>query len=122
MRGWHFALALVLAGCAGTGTKVSEEQAQSFQVGRSTYNDVVAALGQPTTVTTSTGGGRVASYTYAAVSAQPQNFIPYIGPLVSGYDTKSNAVTFTFDGAGILRNTTSTQGNSSVGTGLVTPR
>ena len=37
------------------------------------------------------------------------NFIPYIGPLVSGYDTKSSAVTFTFDARDVLVNMTSTQ-------------
>ena len=110
--------ALGLAGCAASGVQVTEEQAQSFQPGRATYADVVAALGIPTVTTTQSNGNRIAVYSYAAVQARPQNFIPYIGPLVSGYDSKSSAVTFVFDARGILTNTTSTQTGMGTGANL----
>jgi hypothetical protein len=116
------ALALLVAGCASSGVKVTEEQAQSFQVGRSTYGEVIAALGEPTTVSTSSNGNRIAVYSYAAVSSRPQNFIPYIGPLVAGYDTRASAVTFTFDQRGVLMNTTSSQSNLGTGVNLGQPR
>src|SRR6266850_1549897 len=90
------ALAATLSGCAASGVQVTEQQAQGFQVGRSTYAEVVAALGDPTTVNSSSKGDRTAVYSYSAISSRPQNFIPYIGPWVSGYDTKSSAVTFVF--------------------------
>src|SRR5450759_891760 len=51
----------------------------------------------------------------ASVASRPQNFIPYIGPLVSGYDTKSSAVTFVFDSKGVLRETSSSQNNMGSG-------
>ena len=107
-----------LTGCAAAGVQVTDQQAQSFKVGRSTYADVVAQLGQPTTVSTSTNGQRVAVYSYAAMSARPQNFIPYIGPFVAGYDTQSSAVMFIFDARGILRETSSTQSNHGIGANL----
>ena len=75
------ATALSLAGCAASGVQVTEEQAQSFQPGKATYADVVAALGPPTVTTTQSNGNRIAVYSYAAVQSRPQNFIPYIGPL-----------------------------------------
>ena len=103
------ALCGALAGCASSGVQVTQEQAQSFQIGRSTYSDVIASLGQPTSTTMTSGGQKYAMYSYAAVSSRPQNFIPYIGPLVSGYDTKSSTVTFTFDARDTLVNMTSTQ-------------
>jgi hypothetical protein len=109
-----FAL-IFLTACAASGVQVTEQQAQSFQVGKSTYPEVVAALGQPTGVTTSSNGNRVATYSYSAVAARPQNFIPYIGPWVAGYDTKSSMVTFVFDSRGILKETSSTQ--NSLGSG-----
>ncbi|HTA99372.1 MAG TPA: hypothetical protein VK804_02765 [Bradyrhizobium sp.] len=112
------ALGAALAGCASSGVQVTQEQAQSFQVGKSTYGDVVAALGQPTTTTMSSAGQKYAIYSYAAVSSRPQNFIPYIGPLVSGYDTKSSAVTFAFDNRDVLVNMTSTQSNLGTGANL----
>jgi hypothetical protein len=111
-------LAVLLSGCAASGVKVSEDQAESFKVGKSTYADVVAGLGQPTSVNSSSNGTRTAVYTYAAVQSRPQNFIPYIGPLVAGYDTQSSAVTFVFDQRGVLTNTSSTQTGLGAGANL----
>jgi hypothetical protein len=107
----------LLFGCAATGVQVTQEQAQSFQVGRSTYADVVGTLGQPTTVTSVTNGQKYAVYSYAAVQSRPQNFIPYIGPLVAGYDSKSSAVTFVFDPRDVLVSSSSTQSNMGTGVG-----
>ena len=101
----------LLTGCAAAGMQVTDQQAQSFHVGHATYADVIAQLGEPTTVSTSNTGRRVAVYSYAAMSARPQNFIPYIG-------TESSAVVFTFDGRGILRETSSTQSNAGIGANL----
>jgi len=108
----------LIAGCAASGVQVSDQQAQSFRVGHATYGDVVAQLGEPTTVTTSNNGQRIAVYSYSAISARPQNFIPYIGPFVAGYDTKSSAVSFIFDARGVLRETSSTQSNRGIGANL----
>lgn len=105
-----------LGGCAATGVKVSEDQARSFRVGSSTYSEVVGQLGAPTTTSFTSSGIQIASYSYATVAARPQNFIPYIGPFVSGYDTSASAVTFTFNANGILTNMASTHTN--IGTGV----
>lgn len=110
--------AALLGGCAAAGVQVTDQQAQAFQVGRSTYADVVAALGEPTSTTSSSSGGRIAVYSYAAVSSRPQNYIPYIGRLVAGYDRKSSAVMFVFDPKGILTETSSRQNNISAGANL----
>ena len=111
-------LAFVFTGCAASGVQVTEQQAQAFQVGRSTYADVVAGLGVPTSVTSSSRGERVAVYAYAAIASRPQNFIPYIGELVGGYDRKSSAVTFVFDQRDILTETRSIQNNAGSGANL----
>lgn len=108
----------LLAGCAATGVKVTEQQAEQFKVGSSTYSDVVTGLGPPTSTTMASNGTRIAMYTYASMRSQPQNFIPYIGPLVAGYDNQSSAVTFTFNQAGVLTGTTSTQAGMGTGANL----
>lgn len=108
-------IAIAIAGCASSGVKVSEQQAESFKVGSSTYSDVVAALGAPTATMVAANGARTASYDYSSMRSQPQNFIPYIGPLVAGYDNQSSSVTFNFDPRGVLTGTTSSQ--SGMGTG-----
>jgi hypothetical protein len=113
-----FVASCMLAGCVASGVKVSDEQAQSFRIGRSTYADVVEQLGPPTSSSLSSDGTRTANYSYSAASARPQDFIPYIGPLVSGYDTSSSAVTFVFDAHGVLKNMSSTQSNVGIGSNL----
>jgi outer membrane protein assembly factor BamE (lipoprotein component of BamABCDE complex) len=110
--------AAILAACAASGVQVSEQQAQSFQVGKSTYADVVGQLGDPTSSVADSTGSRVVTYSYSAAQSRPQNFIPYIGPYISGYDTKSSAVTFTFDSRGVLKGSTSTQNQMGTGTNL----
>lgn len=108
----------LLAGCASAGVKVSEQQAEAFKVGTSTYADVVTALGPPTTTTLDAKGMRTAAYTYSSIRAQPQNFIPYVGRLVEGYDHQSSVVTFAFDQSGILTGTTSSQSGIAAGANL----
>ena len=108
-------MTIAIAGCASSGVKVSEQQAEFFKVGTSTYSDVVAALGEPTSTTIASNGVRTAAYNYSSIRSQPQNFIPYLGPLVAGYDNQSSSVTFNFDPRGVLTGTTSSQ--SGMGTG-----
>ena len=108
----------LLVGCAASGVKVSEQQAQSFKVGVSTYSDVVTALDNPTSTTVASNGTRTAAYSYASMRSQPQNFIPYIGPLVAGYDNQSSSVTFNFDQRGLLASTTSSQAGMGTGANL----
>jgi hypothetical protein len=105
--------------------QVSDEQAQGFQIGKATYDDVVAALGQPTHVSTSRSGTvvtKVAVYSYGAAQAHPQNFIPIIGPLVSVHDTQGSAVIFIFDEHGVLTKTSSGKSSGSVSFGLAANR
>ena len=98
--------------------QVSEQEAQSFVVGKSTYADVVGKLGNPTTTNLNSDGTRVAMYNYTAFQQRPENFIPYIGPLIGGADVKASTVTFNFDRNGILLSTSSSQSQSGVGENL----
>ena len=112
------AAGLALSACASAGVQVSEQEAQSFVVGKSTYADVVGKLGNPTTTNLNPDGTRVAMYNYTAFQQRPENFIPYIGPLIGGADMKSSTVTFNFDRNGILLSTSSSQSQSGAGQNL----
>ena len=112
------AVAFVLSGCAEPGVRVTEQQAQTFKVGVSTYDEVVATLGAPTTTLAASNGGRVAIYTYSAALAQSHNFIPYVTHWVTGYDSHASAVSFTFDERGVLTATSSTQTDAGAGANL----
>jgi hypothetical protein len=111
-------LAGLVAGCVSTGVKVSEQQATSFEVGKATYQEVVAKLGEPTTNTLSSDGTRVIAYSFSAAMTRPESFIPYIGGLVGGVNTRSSQVAFYFDAKGILLRTESSQGGAGVDTNL----
>jgi outer membrane protein assembly factor BamE (lipoprotein component of BamABCDE complex) len=112
------ALALGLAGCASTGTKVETSQIQQFQKGVTTYPEVVAALGDPTTVTTDSDGKKSAVYTYAQSKIRPESFIPYVGLFAGGADVKSTAVVFRFDSADKLVDYSTSMSNAGAGYGL----
>jgi len=111
-------LAISLSACASAGVQVSENEAESFTVGKSTYSDVVAKLGNPTTSTLNPDGTRVAEYSYTAMQERPESFIPYIGGLIGGMDTKSNSVVFTFNKDGMLLSVSSSQSQEGMGQNL----
>lgn len=81
------------AGCASHGVMVSDEQVKQFKKGETTESQVVAALGQPTTVAT-VNGQRMLVYSGAYAQARPASFIPLVGPLVGGSDVRASSVFF----------------------------
>ena len=107
--------ALVLSGCASSGAKVTEQQLSQMKAGTTTWNDMVAMLGQPTSSTFSSQGTRMAIYSYAQVTTRPETFIPIIGAFVGGADMKSSAVVLSFDRDGKLTNYSGSA--SAIGTG-----
>ena len=108
------ALCLFLAACVASGVKVTEEQAAGFKPGTTTYQEVIGALGKPTTVTILADGSRIAVYSYAYAQARPASFIPLVGQLVGGADGTGNSVAFTFNRDNILVGHTSSE--TSIGT------
>lgn len=87
------AASFFLSGCASHGVMVSEQQVQQFKRGETTEAQVIAALGQPTTVS-SYNGQRSLIYSGAHAQARPASFIPLIGPLVGGADVRASSVVF----------------------------
>ena len=109
---------LALNACAASGAKVTEQQLSQIQVGKSTYNDVIASLGKPTTSTFSSNGTKMAIYSYAQVSTRPETFIPIVGAFVGGADVKSNSVILMFNSQGILTQYSGSGTALGTGTGL----
>ncbi len=107
---------VVLSGCASHGVMVSEQQVQQFKRGETTEAQVVAALGQPTTVT-SYNGQRMIVYSGAHAQARPASFIPFIGPFVGGADVKASSVIFRVTD-GVVTDIISSQTASGSGAGF----
>lgn len=106
-----------LTGCASYGVMVSDKQAAQFKRGEATEAQIIAALGKPTTVTT-TNGIRMLVYTGVQAQARAESFIPLIGPLVGGTDSQVSQVMFKLNEHSILTDVISSQTTSAVGMGF----
>ena len=110
---------LLLAGCASTGVRVDEKNLQSFKKGETTYSEVVARLGQPTSSTVMADGQRMIMYTYAQAQARPETFIPIVGAFGGGADYKLfERHAYVRFWKGVLTQYSSTQSQFGTGTGL----
>jgi outer membrane protein assembly factor BamE (lipoprotein component of BamABCDE complex) len=109
--------ALAVSGCVSTGVQVDENALTSFQKGKTTVNEVIARLGQPTSNILMNTGQRIISYTYIQAQARPESFIPIIGPLVGGADSRFSNVALTFDRNGVLESYSSSQSQFGSATG-----
>ena len=105
---------IILTGCASYGVMVTDQQAAQFKRGETTEAQIVAALGKPTTITT-TNGSRTLAYTGVYAQARPSSFIPFIGVLVGGTDSQVSHVVFKMDEGGKLADVTSSQSTSGGG-------
>lgn len=109
--------AVALAGCVNHGVQVSAEKVAQFKPGVTTEADVIAALGQPTSVTTMNGMKLVS---YSGVQAQPRGatFIPIVGLFAGGADVRYSSTMFKFGADGKLIDTMQTSGASGGNSGL----
>jgi len=105
-----------LVGCMSAGVEVKPEQMSSFRQGVTTLQEVVAELGPASVQTTLGDGSTLLVYSYVTSRPHPESFIPFIGVLLGGADTRSSAVVFQFDEHGVLKSANTT--TSNVGTGL----
>lgn len=113
------AVALLLSGCVSSGTKVSEQQVQSFQKGTATRAQVIAALGAPTSTLVQNDGSRIDVYMHIQASANTASFVPIVGLFAGGAKGTSDSATFTYDGAGILQRSAWGHSDSNVKTGIL---
>ncbi len=97
--GWIVAGALLASGCATSGTKVTQAQVAEFRRGVTSYDEVIAALGRPTTATATPDGRRIAIYDYERIRVRATSFIPLFGAVVGGTDEESGWAVFHFDAA-----------------------
>jgi len=112
------ATALLLSGCASTGVQVKQNQLESFKQGETTQQAVIAALGKPTTQMRNSDGTSTLLYTYSEYRTRPQTFIPYLGMLVGGADSRSSNVSLTFDSAGKLLHYSTSESETGSGIGF----
>lgn len=109
---------LMLAGCVSAGVRVDEKNLAAFEKGKTTYTEVIAGLGQPTTNTLMPDGRRMLMYTWVDARARPQNFVPLVGALMGGADTRSSSAIVWIGKDGTLESFSASQSQYGIGRGL----
>lgn len=110
------AVLALIAGCAATGVKVSDEQLAKLKKGETTRSEVLATLGKPTMQMKLADGTSLLTYSYFEYSTRPATFIPIVGAFAGGADSRSNSVSLRFDANDKLIDNTSM--SSEYGTGM----
>jgi sulfur carrier protein ThiS len=110
------AIAALLAGCAASGVKVSDDALAALKAGQTTVADAVAALGEPTSRMRAADGSVVLQYVYAEAKVRAASFVPVVGAFAGGTDTRARVVVLRFGPDGRLIDSTST--DSQYGTGV----
>lgn len=91
-----------------------------MKAGQTTYADVTAQLGPPTSVSTKSDGTKIAVYYSIHAQARPASFIPVVGLFAGGADSRSSSVVFRFDAASKLIDFTSSQTGVGASNGTAT--
>ena len=109
---------LALSACASSGVMVDQSKVSAFKEGVTTEADVYAALGKPTSVTTTTDS-KIVSYVGSQVQVKGASFIPVVGLFAGGADSKVSVLSLIFKG-GVLTKISNTQttGNYQNGSGI----
>lgn len=109
-------LIFALAGCAASGTQVSEQAALQFKEGETTEKQIVAKLGRPNSVTI-VEGKRLISYIGSQVQIKGASFIPIVGLFAGGADVQMTMATFHIDSNGVLEKVSYTSGDAGTRNG-----
>lgn len=112
-------LLLVLVGCAATGKRVEEGQLLQFEKGKTTYYEVVAALGRPSASILTDTGTRQVLYTYSQVQLHWQNFVPLLDRLHQGSEAETTTVQLDFDAHSVLVSYSATTSHTPTGYGVL---
>jgi len=121
MRLWVILMAaLCLAACgSSSGTKVDAAQMSQFKIGETTYDQVIQTLGPPASTVQKSDGARALVYSHVDANVRGATFIPVVGLFAGGADVKSQAVTFTFNPDGTLREYATTESQACSGNGVM---
>jgi outer membrane protein assembly factor BamE (lipoprotein component of BamABCDE complex) len=108
----------MMVGCVSSGTKVTQEQAAAFEVGKTTEAQVRAALGAPNQTSRISDGTRLDIYTHISAHANAASYIPIVGLFAGGATGTNDTATFTFTPDGVLKSSSTSSGTTNVNTGI----
>jgi outer membrane protein assembly factor BamE (lipoprotein component of BamABCDE complex) len=117
------AMIALLAGCATSGNEKLKEHTQSsisqqITEGKTTKNDVTAALGQPTSVSFTDAGNEIWTFRHARATPQARNFIPFARLVSSAADVKTKELVIMFNKNDVVSKYTMRETEEVVKSGL----
>jgi hypothetical protein len=111
------AATLTLLACSST-RQYSRDNPSRFQIGATTYEQVVDALGEPAESKRHPDGSRSIQYFHSASQAKAESNIPFIGGFRGGSEVESSFVSMSFNKDGLLRHYSAVSGKTSTSAGL----
>jgi outer membrane protein assembly factor BamE (lipoprotein component of BamABCDE complex) len=117
------ALIALLAGCATSGNEKLKDHSQSsisqqITEGRTSKNEVTAALGQPTSVSFTDSGNEIWTYRHARATPQAQNLVPLVRLISSATNVKTKELVIMFDKNDVVSKYTMRETDQVVKSGL----
>jgi outer membrane protein assembly factor BamE (lipoprotein component of BamABCDE complex) len=96
---------LFLLGCASYGNKqiTQQETVEKIEIGKTTKADVKALLGEPAEVIFSDNGDEDWAYIYSKSTVRATSFIPVVGIVAGGADTKTSTLKVRFNKEGVVQ-------------------
>ncbi len=112
--------AAFLTGCTSYGTEITEAQANQFEKGKSTEEDVIARLGHPSAMSAQLpDGSHSISYSYSRLQMSAASYLPIVGALAGETNASVTVYNFTFDAGHRLIDWNSTLKNTTDKMGLL---
>ena len=93
---------MAMTACTTAGRPIDHERAAAFVPGKTTYQEVVAALGPPTSSMTAPNGRLTIAYSHLVYRTSPATFIPVVGLFAGGANMQSDTIALTFAPDGVL--------------------
>lgn len=103
------AIATLLVACHSSGVEVDEAKLAQFEKGKTTYQEVVQALGPPTQNSLAEDGTRRIFYSHVSTSSNAVSYVPIVGSVLGRTEVQSSNVAFKFDRNGVLQGYTASQ-------------
>ena len=97
-------IVLSLSACASTtaGNKFDQETFSHFVKGKTTYDEVVRELGEPSSLIKNADGSKTAEYRYLTRTTKPESYIPIVGGFLGGYNSEQNTAVLMFNKKSVL--------------------
>ncbi|MBX2835036.1 MAG: hypothetical protein KTR28_08710 [Micavibrio sp.] len=92
----------VLVSCV-SGRTIKDEQVRDFQVGVTRYEEVLEALGKPSSRTVDSQGDVYLHYKRAVYTIKPESFLPIVGEHVGGMNSSSKSTVVVFSPDGVMK-------------------